>query len=169
MELEKMKNELAEAQAAEDAKRAAEKAEAQRLAEIQAAVDAEEKRLNSKEYKNALAAIDEMAIEAEARKQTVHELVDSILAEIEAWENVINQREALAKAHRIQASDLIQTEMAIGGNVFQLRDAIRKWKQRIKWVDAFSNMYKPDNSKVKTVKRDAEHERMMKKRYPDVL
>jgi hypothetical protein len=147
MELEKLKNELAEAQAAEDAKREAENAEAQRLAELQAAVDAEEKRLNSKEYKAALRAIDEMAVEAEARKQTVHELVDSIVAEIEEWENVINQRKALARENRIDAKDLKMAEMGIGGNVYQLREAVREWKKRIKLFEALKGMNKPVQKK----------------------
>jgi hypothetical protein len=170
MELEKMKNELAQAQAAEDTQRAAEKAEAERLAEMQAAVDAEEKRLNSKQYRDALKTIDEMAIEAEARKQTMHELVDSIVAEFEAWEDIVSKRKALAKEHRIEINNLIQAEMAIGGNVIQLRKAIREWKQRIAWRETFSNMSQPQKPEPeRQPKRDSEYKRMMKKRYPDGL
>ena len=167
MELEKMKNELAQA----EAKRDAENAEAQRLAELQAAVDAEEKRLNSKEYKTALKTIDEMAIDAEARKQTIHELVDSIMAEFDEWENVIKQREALAREHRIEARNLKASEIGIGGNVYQLRNAIREWKQKIAWREALSNMHKPGKMGTisKPPKRDAEYKRMIKKRYPDDL
>jgi hypothetical protein len=167
MELEKMKNELAALRAEADAKAKADAAEARRLAELQAAIDAEENRKNKKEYKNALAAINDLANEAEAQKQSIHKAVEALMVEIDTWADIVKKRKALARENRIEASDLFMAEVGVGGSVIQLRQAIEAWKNKIKFIDAMKGMYEPDNSKAKTTKRDSEREKMLKERYPN--
>jgi len=132
-ELEKMKMELAALRAEADAKAEAEAAEARRLVELQAAIEAEEKRKNSKEYKAALRSIDEMAKQAEAQKQSVYKTADVLMDEIKAWGEILKKRQALARQHRIVINDLSRAEGSVMGNIYQLNKNLVEWKKTIEW------------------------------------
>lgn len=132
--LKKLKAQLEEAQAKAKAKTDAEKAEKKRLAELQALVDAEEKRLNSKEYKTALKAIDDLAIEAKAQEQTIFEAVDALYSEIEAWDGILESRERLAVENRVR----VGSERAIRGSILALKNSIEAWKNDKKSMDGIA-------------------------------
>lgn len=164
MEIEKLKLELAEAEAAVDAKREAENAEARRLAEIQAAVDAEEKRLNSKAYKDALKRIDELAIEADKRKQAAAAAVDELLGKIEAWKDVCSKHKQLAKQHRVEAKDLYRAEY---GKLNALENELVRWKKTMRTLEALKQPFTVKPVNPKRMFEEPARKKMLKERYPD--
>jgi len=103
--------------------------EAERLAELQAEIEAEEKRLNSKAYKNALKAIDEMAAKAENQKQTVLDLAKDLNAALDDWVVTVKKRRDLAKKHRIDAERLYRAEYAKIGGLIELQRRLHRWYQ----------------------------------------
>jgi len=135
-----------------------------RLAEMQAAVDAEEKRLNSKAYKDALKKIDELANDAEARKAAIHKTIDELMDEFQAWENICKQHKQLWKKHQVEARDLYASEY---GKLVRLQAELARWKKSMKTLEA---MKKPlINAKPVHPKKALpinEHEKMMRERYP---
>jgi len=166
MELEKMKREMAALQAAEDAKREAENAEARRLAEIQAAVEAEEKRLNSKAYKDALKKIEALAVEADKQKQTAFSGVDELLGKIEAWKNVCTEHKRLAAQHRVDAKNLLHAEY---GKLNALEAELVRWKKTMRTLESWNKTGLGEVKPVHTkrVLGVSAFDKMMKERYPD--
>ena len=169
MELEKLKRELADAEAVAAEKAKAENAEAEALAAARAAVEAETKRLNSTEYKNALKKIDELANDAEARKMAIHKTVDGLWAELQAWQDVCNQHRRLCNQHRIEnTKDLLGSETAYIGNLSELAQRLKPWLDNVRYIEAIRNP-KPDVKPVqkKSLFGSSEREKMLKRRYPE--
>jgi len=140
--------------------------EEERLANIQAAIDAEEKRLNSKAYKNALKAIDELAEAAETQKQAVYKAVDDLMVNIEAWKTTVKNRGRLASEHRIETIDLYHSEIGKIGHLVELEARVSKWLDNRRFCE---NANKPLTAKPANPKRlipIGERERMMRERYP---
>jgi len=100
-----------------------------RLAELQAAAEAEEKRLNSKAYKDALKTIDALEEKAAAKQAEAHKAIDDFLAEMDEWEAITNEHKRLAKQHRIEAQDLYKAASTKTTNIFNLKKSVAAWKE----------------------------------------
>ena len=165
MDLKKVKAKAAEIKAKLDAPE--KNPEAERLAELEAIIDAEEKRLNSKAYKSALKAIDELEAEAETQKQTVYDAVDELMATIEAWKTTVLKRRRLAAEHRIETKDLYKSETGQIGHLVELETRVTKWLENRRFCE---NTKKPPIAKTVNKKRlipIGEREKMMRERYPE--
>jgi len=140
--------------------------EEERLANIQAAIDAEEKRLNSKAYKNALKAIDELAEEAENQKQAVVKAVDDLMVNIEAWKTTALKRRRLASEHRIETADLYQSEIGKIGHLVELETRVTKWLENKRFCENTNMLPKSKPANPKKIIPIGKHEKMMRERYP---
>jgi len=169
MNLQKLKTEAEELKTRLDAPK--KNFEAERLAEIQAAIDAEEKRLNSKAYKNALKAVDELANEADKLKADATQAVYDALAIMEKWEETAKKHRSICHEHRIKAKDLYNSENNKVDKLGWMKRKIETWKHyKHLYEDVYPIMNKPE-AKPANNKRGflglTQKEKMLKQRYPD--
>jgi len=169
MNFEKLQAEAEELQARLDAK--TKNPEAERLAKIQAAIEAEEKRLNSKAYKNALKTIEELETKAEELNAQATQAVYDALAVIEKWEETAKKHRAICNEHRIEAKDLYNSEATKRDKLVWMKTKIETWK-RLKhlYEDVYPRMAEPGEAKPANQKRGlfglTEREKMLRERYP---
>jgi len=140
----------------------------ERMAELQAAVDAEEKRLNSKAYKNALKTVDELATQAEELRTEATKAIDAFYTIMEKWEETVNKHKAIWKEHKIDAPDLYSREAKKIGIVTIKRkvETLRKAEKQLKALSVKPGTVKTVNNKRGFLKL-TEHEKMMRERYPE--
>jgi len=140
--------------------------EEERLAELQAAIDAEEKRLNSKAYQDALKAIDDLANEADKQKADVLKAVDGLMANIEAWKATVKKRQQLANKNRIETKDLYKDETGRIGHLVELENNVTKWLKNKRFSENCFQLREAKAANPKRLIPISEHERMMRERYP---
>jgi len=137
-----------------------------RLAELKAAIEAEEKRLNSKAYKNALKAVDEMEAEAETLKAQAFKMVDDILAVMDEWEAVTKKRWGIAVKNSIETKDLYWVDSIKADELAGLKRKIEGWKSIRK---IYKTVYtKPHDVKRREILEDETRKEMVEARYPKV-
>lgn len=165
MNLEKIK---AEAQALKNQLEAPKIiAEEKRLAQLQAEIIAEEKRLNSKEYKTALETIDGLAVEAEAKKQTVLDAAEALKNALHDWKKTVMERRRLAAEHVIQTKDLYNAEAGKLGGLLNLENHIMQWFNDVHYTKALEEKHRAKPAHSRSALNSKEYKRMMEERFPE--
>lgn len=141
--------------------------EEKRLAELQAKIEAEEKRLNSKEYKTALKTVDDLADEAEAKKQTVLSIAEDLKDALHDWNKTVMERRRLAKEYRIETKDLYNAEAGKMGRLLDLENRIMKWFNDVRLAEALNEKPKAQPVHNRSILKVGKREKMMRERYPE--
>jgi len=98
------------------------------------AIQAEEKRLNSKEYKDAQKRLAELEKQAAEIQQANIEWAREFFPQFEEWVALIQEHQRLAREWEIEVLDVWNRDMSEAG-MRSIKDALNSWDAQRKLID----------------------------------